>query len=695
MRDEIVASRVEGFTGTDEHWVADPASTTLLQDAYWDPRGGWEICGGTQKILLDSQGVSPFAGGGKINSLFWFSQHNGGTQFLLWEAGASLRVFDGSNRSWIVLATGRYTSSQPWQRSQYAAMGNNVWIVNGEDTPIRFDGRNVFTAGFSAPAPSPVVEGPNDGFMVGTSYGNLGLGTAMVGSNSGASATDIYANGGKDGGGDYSGLLCDVNAYGTLSPPSPVTANVAWRILAAKTDDTQPKYFIKVQVPQSTNDGTVGRIWFRSHNNFGIGTQDGTRLFQAATLPGTAETAFVDYRPDTVLGTELVPEEVGPWPRGAKYIAFFKGRMYLAGMPDDPDIVVYSRTDMVECFPALNYFRIGDKDSGEVTGFYSARNSLWVFKRRGIHIITVEQSGQLAQRVVTKDCGCASPNSIREVPGIGLVFCSDDGVWALTGSIQDGDNAVAWKKISHQLSDYWFWHVNRAALLNACGEVYHADQEYWLSVPIDGQPDNRMVLVYHYAVGAWSFRPDMNAACLAETHDHRGYLFLGSNSAVGHPGVHVYSHGFTTKDGTAKSFRLTSAVLDLGGVYGHVQVTSVRVRLLTYGTNDLSLTGYKDRLPTAIGDGAQTRDQIDEDYRDATTPLPLWGAATWDATGTWMRAVPTATVWNLDTKATKEFQYSLSTTARTQILGAEVMIAGGSKRRVDLINPLLGTGSAP
>lgn len=681
MQGGQTALQVPVFSGVDEHWVADPASAVILQDAQWDPRGGWEICGGTAKILPDVQGVNPFTGAGAVSSMHWFSQHNGGPQFLIFEIGTDLVYFDGSlsGQRWRVIATNRYTTSQPWQGTQYAAIGNNVWIINGEDPPLRFDGRYAHRAGFTAPAPNASVQGLTEGFSWGTSGFALGLGTAMT------AATD--------GGGEYAYIRTEVNAFGTESPPTPACTSVAWKVAFVGGVGTQPKYFTCLADPAGSSDYVTESRPYRTQNAAALGLMDGSRFFQVASLPGTTAGNYVDGLPDQYLGPECVPSNYGPWPRGAKFIKVYKGRIFLAGMPSDPDLLVYSRVDQIENFPPANFFRIGNRDSGEVTGMYEARNCLFVTQRRGISIILVNQAGELEQRVISPDKGAASGGTIRDVPGIGVVFASDDGVWAITGSIQDGDAPVDVIPISQQLVDFWNWRVNKPALANARAEVYHAKGEYWLSVPIDGNPRNRMVLVYHYLRNAWSFRPDLNVGCMAETHDHRGYLFIGSNDATGHPGVHVYSGGYSTKDGVAKSFVYRSAQWSREGGYSHVHVSGVRARIITYGQHPLTLNVYKDRLPT-VANPVQTRLELDNDYKDSDpVVLPVWGTAKWALTDTWGRAVPTVVRWDVNTKGAKEFQYELSTSHRVQVLGAEVQVTNPQTRSVEVLNPIIGTGT--
>lgn len=683
--------RVSGFTGVDEHHVQDAAAMSYLQDARWDDRGGWETCGGIAKILLDNQGVDPFTGQGEVTSMFWYSIHNGVPQRFLWEMGSKLVYFDGPGRSWIELATNRFTTDMPWQRTQYAQMGNDVWIVNGVNEPLRFDGRDTYAAGFRGPAPTVTAECVSESFIVGTVALNaLGLGTA---------ATET-----TDGGGEYGYLMTEVNAKGTESPPSAAPSVIRWRIQkpTASVTNTQPRYFAKLSIPSSNNDDVVGRWVYRTVNSYGSGLQDGARYYRVAFIPGNHECTHVDSRSDAYFGRELDFNEVGPWPVSAKYACVYKGRMFLAGMTDDPDIVVWSRADQPESFPAVNYLPLAGGD-GPVTGMRVFRNMLIVTRERGIYMVMLSDQDNFTVKMLERSVGCRSSNSIRDVPGLGLTFVADDGVRLLTGSIQAGDNAAATTLLSDELADYWRWRVNKSALANAWSQVYHADRELWVSIPIDGQPRNRMVLVYHYGVpgGAWSFRPDLNVACMAETSDRRGYLFLGSNDDTAHPGVYVYSLGFADKDGVAKAFTMKSAQLDLAGIYAHPSLIRVTVRMLTYGTNTLSLTPYKDRRPE-VAQTAQTRKQIDVDYRDVGTAygsnaiaLPVWDTALWSATSTetWMQAVPTTVAWDISTGGAKEAQFVLSTTARAQILGCEFHVNAQGTRSVDTYNPVIGTGT--
>lgn len=689
--------RIEGIVGSDERWTVDPDRAQRLQDVEWDRRGGWERCGGNQRILRDSQpDTNPFDGQGKVNSLYWWTRHNGAQQFLMFELGTNLCYFNGSTNGWEVLKTNRYTTDAPWQGTQYAAIGNNCWILNGVNTPIRFDGRIVHQAGFDGPAPPVIADGFADGFVWGTAYKALGLGTPGMADRektiSGTSAVKM----GENGYGEYAYVQTEINEFGTESPPSPVFAQVKWEISGEsldKDDSPHPRYFVRVRFSKPSHDGVVRRRLWRTVNTYGASTSERVFYLCADNISGVGEVVHIDALPDAMLGVQLEPDKMGPFPFSAKYMAFFKGHAFYAGMVDDPGRLVYAGPAAPESVPSANYFLLGDSDSGEITGMREYRNTLVVFKRRGIFMIMSDGQGGFQQKVISRVVGCVAPNTVKEVPGVGLVFVSDDGARVIQGTLQEADNPAATPLISEWLGDTWQWKINHAALISASAEVYRRKNEYWLSVPYGGNPDNSMVLVYHYDVGVWTFRPNLHAACLAESHDHRGYLFIGSNDATDHAGVHVYGRGFATRDGAPLELVYESGWIDLGGVYEHFTPRAVVARILDYGSATMTATTYKDRRATAINVGGQSRTMRNAEYNQ--DPRPVWNTAQWSTTLRWTRAAPTTIVFNpgggTAAATCQEFKVDLSSLSRCQIIGMRMSIDPGP--HIESLNPVIATGS--
>ena len=686
MPADLQLVRAGRLGGLDQSWIPAPGNAARLEDATWDSQGGWKDCGGYRAILdplLDDKEQPPvlidaFVGVGKVNSMHWFSQHNTGIQFLLWEMGTDLVMFNGSTKGWDVLATSRYTTTSPWQRTQYCSVGNNTWIINGEDAPLRFDGERMHPAGHDVIPSAPDCTGVDQGFVWGTTFQDLGLGTARTGTDRGEAA--------------YSYMLTEVNEFGTEGPPSGVSNKVIW---VDDPDDSLgdtvpgPKYFLLVDIPKASGTHVITRRLYRCRNSYsGALSYSATHYFcREVDTPGRVR--YIDALPDSDLGTKLDRLGFGPWPRGAKFIKNWQGTTWLAGMPEYPDRVAFSAPLQFENFPPLNILNIGTSDAGEITALYASKNALIVFKRRGIYIVFGDHSTGFQSRTLTEDVGCHACNSVRELPGFGVIFASDSGVYVLASEDGTADTVTLPVPIHGPIQDFWQHRVTKAALANAYGELCHDEKEYWLALPVDGQSENSTVLVYNWAQRVWSERPNIPMACAAESHDHRGYFFFGSNDDVNHPGVHVYSHGWPDKDGDDINFLYETTPMEFGGRYENFSVMTLQVFVVTYGNVNLDLNYYKDRQPTSKNTSVKVRDSQDLEFK-----LPVWDTAKWSTTETWQRHHPASV--RIDPSITcREFAFRLEGDSRIQIVDWEIGIRPGPDRgNVRTINGAIATGSA-
>jgi hypothetical protein len=247
------------------------------------------------------------------------------------------------------------------------------------------------------------------------------------------------------------------------------------------------------------------------------------------------------------------------------------------------------------------------------------------------------------------------------------------------------------KRYSDSLADFWRWRVNRSALMNAWAVVNHLEAQYMLSVPIDGAVDNKMCLVFHYTQGGWTFNPDMNAACMTETHDHRSQVYIGSNDDTSHPGVHAISPWYTTYDGTTLTVSAESPWISATGGYAQMTPTTVLVRCVEYGDPSYSLTFYKNRRQTLLNT-AQSRNSTDPEYEN--DKYDRWGAGLWDTSALWERAQPTTVRFDVGQASNKmrEFKFNLSNSGRAQIIGFRVDAGVGPEQKQ--LNSVLGTGVA-
>ena len=624
--------QVTPLRGMDERWKPRELNHAITaRDITWDRRDGLRNSGGFREIIPDIGGANPFAGQGEILSLHWFAQHNAAKQWLIWEdSNRRLRAYNGSNgaatpwenledldgNAWDGSTLKRTVISTPWQRTQSQAWGGRLYLINGYDQPIVFDGIKTERAGFDGPPGAPEGTVLDEG---GTTLDELGVGSL-----------DASADG-SGGRFAYRYAVTFLNERGQESPLS-----VSSTLVVGQNADIARK-FINVELPLGPSHVT-GRRLYRTANIVDsedgefLDTEDGSSFYYHSDFLDNSVDRFEDGIPDAGLGSLVDPLDLGPWPISAKYLASFKGTMFIAGMTNNE--LRFSAPGQPEVYPDDNVIQIGDDDMGPIMGMYPTKNALIVFKMRGIYLV---RGPTFRADTLTKDTGCAAPNSICELPGLGIVFLSDTGVWLLEGALV-GEGTTGVMELSIPIPDR-IRRLNRSALLNSFGRVYHRDKEYWLSVPTLGSADPTEVLVYHYEIGEWTFRENFPISCMVETRDHRGYLLFGSHNTATHmEGIHVYSRCWPTKGGVDVEPLYESIPLDLGSVYEHFQPRHVIAYCIGYGDNDLQLNYKQNRSYTSIRPTVQMTDQQDPNLRfgvygtakDGTdVGAGKWGTATW------------------------------------------------------------------
>lgn len=726
---------------------------------------------------------NPWEGQGEIYSIHWFCQHNGARQWLLFEdESGTLNFFNGSKveRSssadpWTPLVdldgsvvTGRQIITTPHQRTQSQTWGGNIYFANGYDRVIVFNGTRVENSGFgTSPAPptaSGIVGMGSDGLHASMFFANGKYNVSKVfhdlvgcGVGSQNSDPDTVANTtfgiknaetqGLDSGKRKNGYrykVTFVNERGQESKPSISSGlctfdngNNLYSYEEGANDDyslsnEDGRTFIRVSIPTGPK-GTVARRVYRTQNlvnssNELASVSRGDNFYFLEEIQDNFTTVFEDGRPDAFLGNRLYDEDFGPVPSGVKYLASFKNTMFVAGHSGSE--VAYSAPLFPEVFPPDNVFFIGDANEGPITGMYATRNALVVFKQKGIYLIKGDPANGFASVTLTLDTGCSSPNSIKEIPGLGLAFLSQDGVYLLKGALENTGTITGIVNISTPIPDL-MKKINPAALLNAFGEIYHTDREYWLAVPTIGSDKNDLVLCYHYEIGAWSFRENYPIGCMVETKDHRNYLFYGSNASGNESetnlgttaqGIYVYSRGAKIKGhwyGQRSGGYANSSIrkveplyetssIDFGSVYQSVQPAHVIVYAVAYGNNDLELNYRINRSTRQVRSTAQSADQQDPNDRQFiygpmndverkyTFPpsIPaVWGPTHPDA-GVWANARPVPVRFDISTASVgpaREMQFTFSPASRQiQIVGYDIEVKLGEQRNIKPLNEALG-----
>ncbi len=760
----------------------------------------------------------------QIDSIHWFAQHNGARQWLIFEecnydfdvetndfiknGTTTLKVFDGSlagqgaeaTESWVPFT--RYPERTLFQyaathtvnrftpanntlvfqterqrnpsgiRTQSQTYGGRIYLVNGFDEAIVFDGSYCERAGFTAtPTPPSATAGEYNGsttfpiaigddddpwfgiysmdkpqsrgfygqhrnipyFGVGvTSDATIGAGAykwiyetklALDDEDANDSKLTEFPQSGEEG--FQTNIEAKVNYYsGEQGNPRKcgyqykVTfvnergqeseASASSSIVTVKngsggdTKSLHGKCLIAVDIPIGPN-ACVARRVYRTRNVYdssgSLYAKGDQRSFYFLTeIDDNVSTQFLDGHPDTSLGEllDLVPH--GNFPTNTKFLALFKNTMFAAGQ--ELNEIQYSEPLFPEVFPKLNKLTIGDDDGGPITGIKATKNALVVFKTRGIYLVKGDPVNGFRAETLNKDVGCAAPDSIAELPGLGLVFLSEDSVYLLEGALENTGTITGVVNIGLEIS-LQTKQITKSASIRACSAVYQKDKEYWLAVPMNGISKNIRCLIYHYECGSWSVRDNFQAGCMVTSKDHRGYLFIGSNAnendtSLGHNnGILTYTRGSSIKgsrtglqDGFGREFlsTYTTVSTDYQSVFSTFRPAYLMPYCVQYGDSSLFVNYNVNRSQFPALEEFQPAVQQDPNER-----YPVMNKAEWDI-DTWVGYRPT--VLRYDISAThvgpvREMSLTFTSEHKFELIGYDLEAKVGEQNNIRPLNTKL------
>jgi len=622
MADSKPATVVTALRGLDERWEppateAGGLSAVEATDLWWHPRGGWQSSGGYDRLIRGpSEGggvyTNPFAGRGALESVHFFPQHGLGRSFLIYiDGNGALYQFNPStaarsaspgdvakDRQGTTIT--RTVVQTPWQRSQSVVVADRFYMVNGIDEPLVFDGEKWDRAGWSAGPlrPSAVT-------MLHPHANDSGSGGAIRLQNVGLGATS------DTGTEDYPFArrykFTYFNERGAESPPSEASDIVSFTNTGG-TSISDGAHFAKVAAPIGPKRSCVARGVYCTQNLYDasgilVAGRD-SQFFFHSIIPDNCTEVFQDGKDDAYLTSLLVESQLGAWPNRAKYIAHFKDRLYLM---DDVG-VWYSRRGGYEVIPTANFIPIDGAECGPLSVLYASRNALIVARSHRTFLIEDDGVNEPRARVLAPSVGFSSQNTVKEVPGLGIMGLSGQAVTLLKGTLQNEGVETQTFNTAVCLPQTMA-RINTSALLNACAVVYPEDKEYQLYVPTLGSPVNRLGLIFHYEIREWTTRPYFPvASAVVLPANAGGHMIFASYAAttgispdgVVHLGLFMYSRGAPDKDGTAITPVYETNNISIASAYRTFKPLHVLVNCILHGDNELTLNAYGNDSQTAL-----------------------------------------------------------------------------------------------
>ena len=473
-------------------WVGDRG---LAQ--YWYHKDGWTFVEDgtiTAEAYLNSQVDSLyFWKRGGSSDIYHFVEQGGYLYYFLGNKGQGTSYAGVWSEDVTVIQSNRHIPKTGESGTQYIPYGNGLLILNGVDEPIWFTGEDKWrNFGFTLPTPQP------NAIDVQSSYPQdeplvTGTGAPYFSSTSTFGLGDTT---GKNN--QYSWKMTYVMDTGSESPLSSPDS-VTWKV-DTTLPDPDAKFGVVLQTPNVPEGGMARRI-YRTKNKLVDSDADALYYFvKEIRSPGS--NCFIDIVADLNL-TDLAPANTASRLVSSDYGIGenWDSRIWLAKGTE----IIYSERGLPEQFGALSYFDLGNTEGGDVTGLEAFYNALYVFRENAISVIRPNGGGYTIA-TVSANTGTSATNAIVRVPGLGIVFVANDGIYVLSGGF-DGGSVASLKKISDRVNGEWE-EVNTALLQTAHAQYSSLEKEVWFMLPSNYStvPDKGLVL--HLLDGSieWSTR---------------------------------------------------------------------------------------------------------------------------------------------------------------------------------------------
>lgn len=245
---------------------------------------------------------------------------------------------------------------------------------------------------------------------------------------------------------------------------------------------------------------------------------------------------LIDSAP-TIYPLEVEEEWDNP-PDGLTLFVYYKDRLYGIDVLTNPSVLRFSEIGEPDAWPIDNWLEVRQDDGDVITCLAVRGNSLYIFKKRSVYVITGDPASTPMMEILTGGevtgaqtefgLGCTAPRSLASYGDDILVFYSSiHGVWEFTASgiIPLSKNVANIKGLSDECA----------------GVVYISDdnEPYYVLSPPEGN-----ARVCNLSTGKWVEDTNVNASCFLV--DDQGRTIAGKGMKLNE----YYNPDATTDNGT-------------------------------------------------------------------------------------------------------------------------------------------------
>ena len=663
---------VKPMVGIDERIPAPDNSAILVENWTYDAHtktwnnflGFEEFFHKTNRPYTSS--TSAIYDDSSIDSIYVYQRHNSSQQWYLFEQGGKLKFLvpsagQAAGSVAQTLLEDRHIPNIQEAHTNYTPYGRYVVITNGIDGPIKYRGGDrTYPLGWDRRPGAPDVITPDNfnndvkplNYIEATS--NFELGENEEQGDTIFKSTFFEGVGfvtGSDGNNEYRYKVSFLNEAGSESPISEPTQKIRWETqqIEKGTNRYDNRACPAMQIPTGPT-GTIARRLYRPTNK-------GTTFQFLDEIKNNTDTVYVDYREDTQLGANAPLDSdsvVMPAP-GGRFTATFKNCLFIDGGIADGSRMYYSQPNQPDTFKDTNFFEIGTREGGDITGFEVYYNSLLVFREQAIDLVRGDSLNGFEIVPFITGIGSKSHHSIVNVPTQGIMFIGQDGIYKISGGL-DGGSSLAIEKVSDPIQQY----VERISLdgLPSAVAVYSSMwREVHFYVPLDDGDQLTHGLIFHLDTQTFSIRnnkdfgincitTDRDANCIfgryVDTEDAnrvmRGIFVLSKNRRYGTQKLGT-GESATYPDQPAGASKIRTQWLDFGQPFVKKQVKYVYLYCLTTGNQTPVVKFYRDRSwqqGDESGPGTLMQ-RADHNFQPVYEPtdddldgsLAVWGTSFW------------------------------------------------------------------
>jgi hypothetical protein len=726
-------------SGLDQNWKGEIGYADDIVNARIDPDGlGWLFDRGiepwwdpklTMTVIGTNTQITQYLGSTIDSCYVWTKQNTEQTYYLVEQAG-NLYYFWGNKGSktgdyyWddlVVLATGRHIPKANEAGTQYIPYGNRLLIINGYDQPIWFYGRQATRDfGFTIPTPAPETLDIQTSYLSGSNLDNAIASPTFT-------STSNEGLGQEDKRNFYTHKVTFVMDTGAESPLSS-SSILSWKDDGSATEGQKFGAFLK-DFPIGPN-GCCARRLYRTKNQKTANTTGAADAvyYLVKQVNENVSNTVVDVVPDGNLVNQADVDST-LISSAYQYGTTWDSRIWLAGGTPHPTRIIYSLLGIPEQFGIFNYFELGSSVGGAITGLYPYYNNLLVFRQRSIDLIRLS-NGQLVVSSLSPEIGTEATNTIKLVPGLGVFFLNNDGIYAITGGTEGG-STVNIQKVSSGLSRE-LERISKSSIARATAVYSSKEKEYWCHYPVDGQKYNSRGAVFHTANRQWSLRHSLTSdntlfRFSSMAVDPAGNIILGPSpvwssdayeeesyallpgvlqvwSGAGYWGkkLTVFSHVDTTVIYTAAENHRPGIVwesnwIDFGDISAQHRVFHVEAEIVSYGNLDLQLYYAKeyDYLFSDAGIQMQARSET----VNTTSEDPVFGPTTTTSkkfftvgTSVLQNARIITLRWDVNTTLVNNFKFKLTNESSSPFHLLNIHIVSNDGQIIPLNQRANGTG---